>query len=87
MSLTIGRDADDVLCIEGVMPEKRTASSSVVAKRAGPARRADPFPQALDAEPDHMVASLPQVAADSKPKLAEMVGVLPPTLAAEARRA
>ena len=49
-----------------------------------PPRRkaADPFPQALDGRPD-AAACYPQVAADSKPRLAEMHGVLqapPPML-------
>jgi hypothetical protein len=35
----------------------------------------DPFPQALDSQPDSIFAVHPQVAADSKPHLAESVGV------------
>ena len=84
--LTIGRDSANVLCIDGAMPER--GGPPKPKQRGGAAARADPFPQALDAQPDNLVASLPQVAADSKPKLAETVGVMklpPPMLAAATR--
>ena len=66
-----------VLCIDGLMPE----ASCAPAQSKKPAATRDPFPQVLDGQPDHLVASLPQVAADSKPKLAEMAGQLQPSYA------
>ena len=88
MPLSLHVAADDVLCITGAMPEPRAPPQNVPipqARRGANGQRTDPFPQALDSKPDHVVASLPVVASDSKPKLAETVGVLqlpPPTLSA-----
>ena len=78
-TLSHGVEADNVLSVDGLMPERRGGAVAVARKAVTTAGRADPFPQALDGEPDHLVASLRQVAADSKPKLAEMVGVALPS--------
>ena len=58
-------------------------SSTVKRQTEAPSKKhGDPFPQALDGRPD-AAASYAQVEADSKPRLAEMHGVLqapPPML-------
>ena len=78
-TLSHGVEADNVLSVDGLMPERRGGAVPAARRSVSTAGRGDPFPQALDGEPDHLVASLRQVAADSKPKLAEMVGVALPS--------
>lgn len=68
----------DTLCLSGLM-EGTTPQSTQPKALPTKIGRADPFPQQLDNRPDHTVAALEQVPADSKPKLAESVGVLQST--------
>ena len=72
--ISVRAEAENVLRIDGLMQQRRSATAVPVRRTAG-THHGDPFPQvALDGKPDLLVAKLPQVAADSKPKLAESVG-------------
>ena len=62
-------EEDGLLLIEG----QCRASARIAAPPTQKGARPDPFPQALDSKPDPIFAEYPQVAADSKPHLAEMV--------------
>ena len=86
-SLTLRVEADGVLNIDGQLPKQQT--STAPAKRATTTqKKSEPYPQALDGQPDHVVVTLPQVADDSKPKLAESLGVLqlPPPMLSTGQR-
>ena len=80
-ALTMRVDAEATLHISGLMSgscsgaASTTTSSQPSKQRSAPP---DPFPQAVA----DFVAHYPQVPADSKPRLSEMVGVLqaPPPL-------
>ena len=74
-ALSLRVEADNVMCIDGLIHERRSTAAPAPARRVATAV-SDPFPQVLDTSADHLVASLPQVPADSKPKLGETFGVL-----------
>ena len=74
---------DGRIFIDGTMPPLPPVPPSQKQPRASTSSTIqEPFPQALDDPPDMLVASLPQVPDDSKPKLAETFGVvtLPPPM-------
>ena len=70
-----------ILCLDGHLGAPYGAAPR--SKTTAPApSRSEPYPQALSENVDFTVHHMPQVAADSKPKLAEMVGdyAMPPPL-------
>ena len=84
--LSICVAADGALSLQGLMGNH--GSGPTLKQSEGQQRKqvADPFPQALDGRPDDAACYL-HVAADSKPRLAEMHGVLqaPPPMLSSAR--
>ena len=72
-ALQFSETTDGAFCVEGSMvPSRRAVAAAGHQSRTS---RKQPFPPGDDAQPDPAFSAHPTVDADSKPLLAEMVGV------------